>query len=330
KALRAGFYWPTMQADAKEHVKKCDKCQLHGDMHLAPPNELKTLSSPWPFSWWGMDLLGPFPTAAGQNKYLIVAVDYFTKWIEAEPLASITTFNVLRFFKRNILARFGIPQVVVTDNGTQFTDKKMREFMARIGTTQHFTSVEHPQTNGQAEAANRVILRGLKRRLDEAKGKWTEELHSVLWSYRTTPHSTTGETPFRLTYRTEAVIPVETGASSFRTEIPLEGGDNQDMLREELDLLEELREGAALREATLKQKIAKRHDKRVIKREFDVGTLVLRRNQKDSREGKLAANWEGPYRVQAKTENSAYYLEDLYGKEVPRPWNAEKLKQYYS
>ncbi|CAJ2666983.1 unnamed protein product [Trifolium pratense] len=330
KALRAGFYWPTMQADAKEHVKKCDKCQRHGDMHLAPPNELRTLSSPWPFSWWGMDLLGPFPTAAGQNKYLIVAVDYFTKWIEAEPLAHITTFNVLRFFKRNILARFGIPQVVVTDNGTQFTDKKVREFMAKIGTTQHFTSVEHPQTNGQAEAANRVILRGLKRRLDEAKGKWTEELHSVLWSYRTTPHSTTGETPFRLTYGTEAVIPVETGASSFRTEVPLEGEDNHEMLREELDLLEELRDGAALREAILKQKIAKRHDKRVVKREFDVGTLVLRRNQKDSREGKLAANWEGPYRVRAKTENGAYYLEDLYGKEIPRPWNAEKLKQYYS
>ncbi|CAJ2645722.1 unnamed protein product [Trifolium pratense] len=330
KALRAGFYWPTMQADAKEHVKKCDKCQRHGDMHLAPPNELKTLSSPWPFSWWGMDLLGPFPTAAGQNKYLIVAVDYFTKWIEAEPLAHITTFNVLRFFKRNILARFGIPQVVITDNGTQFTDKKVREFMTKIGTTQHFTSVEHPQTNGQAEAANRVILRGLKRRLDEAKGKWTEELHSVLWSYRTTPHSTTGETPFRLTYGTEAVIPVETGASSFRTEVPLEGEDNHEMLREELDLLEELRDGAALREATLKQKIAKRHDKKVIKREFDVGTLVLRRNQKDSREGKLAANWEGPYRVRAKTENGAYYLEDLYGKEIPRPWNADKLKQYYS
>ncbi|PNX58576.1 retrotransposon-related protein, partial [Trifolium pratense] len=114
-----------------------------------PPNELKTLSSPWPFSWWGMDLLGSFPTAAGQNKYLI-------------------------------LARFGIPQVVITDNGTQFTDKKVREFMAKIGITQHFTSVEHPQTNGQVEAANRVILRGLKRRLDEAKGKWTEELHSVL------------------------------------------------------------------------------------------------------------------------------------------------------
>ncbi|GAU34117.1 hypothetical protein TSUD_65960 [Trifolium subterraneum] len=293
KALRAGYYWPTMQNDAKDHVLRCDKCQRHGDMHLAPANELKTLISPWSFAWWGMDILGPFPTVARQAKYLIVAVDYFTKWIEAEPLAKIGASHILR-------------------------------------TTQHFTSVEHPQTNGQAEAANRVILRGLRRRMGASKGNWTEELHNILWSYRTTPHSTTGETPFRLTYGTEAVIPVEIGEPSSRIEYPPKEDINDELLREELDLVEELRTVASLREATLKQQIAARHDKRVIKREFEVGSLVLRRNQKDSREGKLAANWERSYRVRAKTENGAYYLEDLYGKEIPRTWNAEKLKQYYS
>ncbi|GAU50120.1 hypothetical protein TSUD_192410 [Trifolium subterraneum] len=330
KALRAGYYWPTMQNDAKDHVLKCDKCQRHGDMHLAPANELRTLISPWPFAWWEMDILGPFPTAARQVKYLIVAVDYFTKWIEAEPLAKISASNILRFFKRDVLARFGIPRVVVTDNGTQFTNKKFQEFLVTIGTTQHFTPAEQPQTNGQAEAANRVLLRGLRRRMGASKGNWTEELHNVLWSYRTTPHSTTGETPFRLTYGTEAVIPVEIGEPSSRIEYPLEEDINDELLREELDLVEELRTGASLREATLKQKIAARHDKRVIKREFEVGSLVLRRNQKDSRERKLAANWEEPYRVRGKTENGAYHLEDLYGKEIPRTWNAEKLKQYYS
>jgi ribonuclease HI len=276
KALRAGYYWPTMQTDAKEHVKKCDKCQRHGHMRLAPPNELKSLSSPWPFAWWGLDLLGPFPRAPGQNRYLIVGVDYFTKWIEAEPLAQITAHNVLRFFKRNILARFGIPHTVVTDNRTQFTDKKFQEFLINLKVTQHFTSVEHPQTNGQAEAANRVILRGLKRRLGEAKGKWVEELYSMLWSYRTTPHSTTGETPFRLTYGTEALIPVEIREPTRRTENPPNEETNNELLREELDLIEELRHGATLKEAALKQKIAARHDQKVIKREFEVGSLVLR------------------------------------------------------
>ncbi|CAJ2647353.1 unnamed protein product [Trifolium pratense] len=329
KALRAGYYWPTMQQDAKDHVKKCDKCQRHGDMHLAPPRELKSLSSPWPFAWWGMDLLGPFTKGLYQNRYLIVAVDYFTKWVEAEPLSDITSLRVLRFFKRNVLARFGIPQVVVTDNGTQFTDKDFQAFLVALGTKQHFTSVEHPQTNGQAEAANKVILRGLRRRLDQNKKKWVEELDNVLWAYRTTPHSTTGETPFRMVYGTEAVIPVEIGEPSRRTEQPLDEEQNDEALREELDLVEEIRTGASLKEATLKQKIAARHDTKVIKREFEVGSLVLRRNA-DSQEGKLAPNWEGPYRVIYKTENGAYYLEDLRGKKLPRPWNAQKLKQYYS
>ncbi|CAJ2673122.1 unnamed protein product [Trifolium pratense] len=329
KALRAGYYWPTMQQDAKDHVKKCDKCQRHGDMHLAPPRELKSLSSPWPFAWWGMDLLGPFTKGLYQNRYLIVAVDYFTKWVEAEPLSDITSLRILRFFKRNVLARFGIPQVVVTDNGTQFTDKDFQAFLVALGTKQHFTSVEHPQTNGQAEAANRVILRGLRRRLDQNKKKWVEELDNVLWAYRTTPHSTTGETPFRMVYGTEAVIPVEIGEPSRRTEQPLDEEQNDEALREELDLVEEIRTGASLKEATLKQKIAARHDTKVIKREFEVDSLVLRRNA-DSQDGKLAPNWEGPYRVIDKTENGAYYLEDLRGKKLPRPWNAQKLKQYYS
>ena len=139
-------------------MKKCDKCQRHGDMLLAPPAELHSMSAPWPFAWWGMDLLGPFVQGSNQNKYLIVAVDYFTKWVEAEPLATISSLNVLRFYKRNILARFGVPQAIVTDNGTQFTDKNFQAFVTSLGTKQHFASVEHPQTNGQAEFANRVIL----------------------------------------------------------------------------------------------------------------------------------------------------------------------------
>ncbi|GAU41591.1 hypothetical protein TSUD_272000 [Trifolium subterraneum] len=301
KALRAGYYWPTMQNDVKDHVLKCDKCRRHGDMHIAPANELKTLISPWPFAWWGMDILGPFPTASRQVKYLIVVVDYFTKLIEAEPHAKIGATHILRFFKRNMLARFEIPQVEVTDNGTQFTNKTFQEFLATIGTTQYFTTTPH-STTGE-----------------------TPFRHNVLWSYRTTPHSTTGETPFRLTYGIEAVIPVETGEPYPRIEYPHEEDINDELLREELDLVEELRTGASLREATLKQKIAARHDKRVIKREFEVGSLVLRRNQKDSREGKLAANWEGPYRVRAKTENGAYHLEDVYGKEIPRILKLLKL-----
>ncbi|XP_019435938.1 PREDICTED: uncharacterized protein K02A2.6-like [Lupinus angustifolius] len=128
------------------------------DIIWAPPHSLRR---------WGMDILGPFPQATGQLKFLIVAIDYFTKWIEAESLATITSANIQKFTWRNIITRFGIPFAIVTDNGTQFADRRFQGLLSGLHIKQHFTSVEHPQTNGQAEAANKVILKGLKKRLDE-------------------------------------------------------------------------------------------------------------------------------------------------------------------
>ena len=130
-----------------------------------------------------MDILGPFVQGTYQKKFLIVIVDYFMKWIEAEALEKITSHNILCFYKRNVLTRFGIPQALVSNNRTQFTDQGFQIFIAKLGTKQHFTSVEHTQTNVQVEAANKVILRGLKLRLGMAKRGWVEELHSVLWAY---------------------------------------------------------------------------------------------------------------------------------------------------
>ncbi|RDX76937.1 Pol polyprotein, partial [Mucuna pruriens] len=116
--------------------------------------------------------------------------NYFTKWVEAEPMAAITAERVKRFVWKRIVCRFGLPTEIVSDNGTQFASSVMAKFCQELHIRQSFTSVEHPQANGQAEAANKVILRGLRRRLEEAKGRWAEELPQVLWSYHTTPHST--------------------------------------------------------------------------------------------------------------------------------------------
>jgi len=266
-------------------------------MHLAPPAELTSLVSPWPFAWRGIDLLGPFPKVVGQVKYLVVAIDYRTKWIKAEPLAKIRTKNVLHFFERNILARFEVSALVVSDNGTQFTDQKYQDYLGNVIIKQSFISLEHPQANGLADAANREILRGIRRRLETVKPRWAEKLHAVLWAYRTTPHSTTGESPFRLTYGTEVVIPIELTELTWRTDADTNFPTNAVNLREELEFVDEVKSEAALRETTLKHKIAARHSKKVIKREFEVGNLVLRRNQKDYEEGKPNENRDGSVRT---------------------------------
>ncbi|XP_057732944.1 uncharacterized protein LOC130948256 [Arachis stenosperma] len=294
KLIRNGYYWPSMMADSKEFVKKCVKCQQNANFARAPASELSLLTTSRPFSQWGVDLLGPFPVGPGQVKYLIVAIDYYTKWIEAEPLASISSSNCRKFMWRQVVTRFGIPEVVISDNGTQFTDKKFMKFLNGLGIKQRFSSVEHPQTNGQVESANKVILSGLKKRLDNKKGAWADELASVLWSYRTTEQSSTKETPFRLTYGVDAVIPVEIGELSPR--LLLKGVEET----VEKDLIDEAREMAHLTETALKQRMALRYNTKVLKREFEPNDLVLRRNDiglPTPGEGKLAANWEGPYRV---------------------------------
>ena len=107
-----------MNEDSKEYVQKCDKCQRFAKIPRAAPNELKQMQSPWPFAVWGIDLIGSLPTGKGGVKYAVVAVDYFTKWTEAEPLASITTKKVLDFVVKNIICRFGLPANIISDNGT--------------------------------------------------------------------------------------------------------------------------------------------------------------------------------------------------------------------
>jgi len=200
KVINAGFYWPTVREDCVRYAQRCKQCQMHADWHKAPPEELRSIYSPWPFHTWGIDILGPFPLAIRQMKYLIVAIEYFTKWIEAEPVAQITAHKVQHFVWKNIVCRFGVPRRLVSDNGTQFASLQMGKLCSEVGIKQVFASVKHPQTNGKVESANRIVLRGLKRRLEKAKGAWAEEVPRIVWAYHTTPQSSTMETPFSLVY----------------------------------------------------------------------------------------------------------------------------------
>jgi len=166
-----------------------------------------------------MDIVGPFPQATGQRKFLLVAVDYFTKWIEAKPLAKIIIGQIQSFVWKCIVCRFGIQHTIITDNEKQFTDRKLAEFYISLGVRHKTSLVEHPQTNRKADSANKVILTELKKRLRSTKGKWVEELPEVLWAYKCTPHSATGETLYNLTYGTNVMLPVEVGKSTIGREL---------------------------------------------------------------------------------------------------------------
>lgn len=118
RILHQGYYWPTLQQDALDFVKRCHTCQIFGDVPRLPSVQQTPVLATWPFDMWGMDLIGRFPKLRSGFEYLVVVVDYFSKWIEAKSLANPSEENVINFFHNSILFRFGVPRAIITDCGT--------------------------------------------------------------------------------------------------------------------------------------------------------------------------------------------------------------------
>ncbi|GJZ12577.1 reverse transcriptase domain-containing protein [Tanacetum coccineum] len=295
------------------------------------PVEVKKARAVKHKSWrGGIDIAGPFSEGPGRVKFLIVAIDYFIKWIEAKPVATITGNQIKKFMWDNIVCRFGLPGEIISDNGKKFQDNPFKDWCEKLCIRQHFASVKHPQTNGLVERANRSLGEGIKARLDERSKNWMEELPHGLWAHRTMIKSSNGDTPFSLTYRTKAVIPAEIGMPTLRTaEVDLV--QNDEALEINLDLLEERREQAAIREAKSKAKIERYYNSKVCIISFKPGDLVYRNNNASRAEdiGKLGPKWEGPYEVTEALGKGAYKLRDRDGKQLPWTWNISNLKKCY-
>ena len=166
-----------------------------------------SISSPWPFAQWGIDIVGPFPTTPAQKKLLLVATDYFSRWIEAEAFVSIKDKEVTQFIWKNIVCGFGIPQSIISDNGPQFDSRVYLNFCQELKIKNLYSTPRYPQSIGQAEASNKTLFTTLKKRLDATKDKWVDELPRVFWAYRTTASKPTSISPFALNYGMEAIIP---------------------------------------------------------------------------------------------------------------------------
>nr|GFA59379.1 reverse transcriptase domain-containing protein [Tanacetum cinerariifolium] len=290
----------------KLRLKARHDCQIHRPVTRHPQQTLTPITAPWPFYKWGIDIAGPFPEGSGKVKFLIVAMDYFMKWIEAKAVATIT------------------------DNGKQFANNPFKDWCDKLNITQHFASVKHPQSNGLVERANRSLGEGIKARLEEGNKNWVEELPHVLWAHRIMIKSSHGDTPFSLTYGTEAVTPAEIGMPTYRT-TAVDVVNNDEELRLNLDLLEERRELAAMSEARSKSKMMKYYNSRVRGVAFKLGDFVYRSNDASHAVagGKLGPKWEGPYEVTDALGNGAYKLRSMDGTMLPRTWNVTNLKRCY-
>ncbi len=215
KIITLGYYWITMEKDCHDYVKKCDTCQKNANLQHVPPSLLYTFTSPWPFSTWGIDIIGKItPPGQGGHEFILVAIDYFTKWVEAASYATLQAKHVAKFIETNIVCRFGVPHEIISDNGTHF-QKECADLIAKYKIQHHRSSPYRPQTNGAVEAANKNV-KTIIAKMTETYKDWPHKLHFALWGYRTSIRTSTGYTSYSLVYGTEAVQPIELEVPSLR------------------------------------------------------------------------------------------------------------------
>jgi hypothetical protein len=217
KLFRQGFYWPSIIDDASKLFTTCQACQKFSPNSKAPSRPSQLITHSWPLQRWGIDIIGSQTTAQGDYKYKVVAVEYFTKWVEVMPLVNIVAAGLKRFFWQNIICRFGVPRKITVDNVKQFDYHIFKDFCHQMGVKPAFTSMYHPQSNDLVEKANTLIFSAIKKILeDQPKGKWVEELPRVVWSHNTSVCRATKFTPFKLLYDKELVTPEEIKLRSAR------------------------------------------------------------------------------------------------------------------
>jgi hypothetical protein len=206
KVIRQGFYSPAIICAANRVTRSCEACQKFPPRSSNPSQFTKLIAHTWALQRWGLDIVGPLPTAQGNLKFTFVAIEYFTKWIEARAVSTITSKTAQKFFWQNIVCRFGVPSELTVDNDKQFDSQDFRDFSLSIGTKLVFALVYHPQSNGVVECTNSKIFTAIKKRLlEDKKGKWADQLPEVVWALNTTECRATGFTPFRLLYGSEAM-----------------------------------------------------------------------------------------------------------------------------
>ncbi|RVW84685.1 Gag-Pol polyprotein [Vitis vinifera] len=330
--LRLDLLWILLVDHGDRLLPVCSEvseCQIHGDPIHVPPSELHALTSPWPFSVWGIDIIGKIsPKSSSGHEFILVAIDYFTKWVEAASYARLTSSGVASFIRSHIICRYGVPYELISDRGVHFR-AEVDTLVQRYSIRHHRSSTYRPQTNGAVEAANKNIKRIL-RRMVETSRDWSEKLPFALWAYRTSFHTSTGATPYSLVYGMEAMLPVEIEMGSLRVSLEqqIPETDWAQARFDQLNLLDERRLRAAYHVRAYQRKMARSFKKRVRPRPLRIGDLVLKvvRGLIRDPRGKFRPNWSGPYFIRELTPESAAWLMDLDGNRFSEPTNVDQLK----
>ncbi|GJR98203.1 reverse transcriptase domain-containing protein [Tanacetum coccineum] len=328
KIFDSGFYWPTIYKDAHDFVTRCDICQRQGKISQRdemPQNSIQVCEI---FDMWGIDFMGPFPSSRG-NKYILVAVDYLSKWVEAKALPTNDARVVCKFLK-SLFSRFGAPRAIISDRGTHFCNDQFSKVMLKYGVTHRLSTAYHPQTSGQVEVSNRGLKRILERTVGENRASWSDKLDDALWAFRTAYKTPIGCTPYKLVYGKACHLPIELEHKAYwalkHTNFDIKtAGDHRKV---QLNELNELRDHAYENSLIYKEKTKRIHDSKIKNRVFNVGDRVLLFNSRlKIFSGKLKTRWSGPFTV---TQVFPYGTVELSQNSGPNfKVNGHRLKHYF-
>ena len=320
--IKERYYWPQMFEDIKNYVITCDTCQRRGKAKRNEP--LHPIPVGEPFFQIGIDYVGPLPRTKNGNRYIIVAMDYLTKWPEAKPVKEATAKETVQFVYEDIICRHGCPGKILTDRGTHFNNLLLKGLMKKFEIQHLMSTPYHPQTNGLVERFNRTLGEALAKSATENIEEWDQYIAPVLFAYRTSKHATTRMTPFFLVHGREAKLVADSSKMEEETHLA-------EHVESQLNNLPIARHNVKQQindeQQIQKERYDDKHQKSI---QYKKGDLVLYyKALLDNRHtGKLEPKWKGPYIIHQVIGNGAYKLGNLEGQVLKTPVNGMYLKIY--
>ncbi|GJY12847.1 putative nucleotidyltransferase, ribonuclease H [Tanacetum coccineum] len=328
KVFESGFYWPTIFKDSARYVRECDACQRARNISSRNQIPLTNILVSEVFDIWGIDFMGPFPSSQN-NKYILVVVDYVSKWAEAEALPTNDARVVVKFL-RKLFSRFGVPKALISDCGTHFCNSLLEKTLKKYGVTHRLATPYHPQTSGQTENTNRAIKRILERTVNGNRKEWADKLDDALWAFRTAYKAPIRSTPFRIVYGKACHLSIEMEHKAYwalkKINMDLDATGKHRFLQ--LHQLDELRTKAYEHSQAYKERTKRWHDAKIMDKEFREGEEVLVFNSRLKLFlRKLRTRWYGPYTVSKVYPYGT--VEVCQKNEVMFKVNRHRLKKYY-